>query len=111
MIKSKSSVFRGGYYSHGKQFIQNIPIRIIDQNNPIEVNLYKEIIKTVEAIIRLKKAKSKTLGSSRFRGNSISKMLQQRLIQFINNLYSMDSTDVELVVNDEAFKMQDLAEE
>lgn len=31
MIRTNTSVFRGGYYSHGKQFIQNLPIPVPDE--------------------------------------------------------------------------------
>ncbi len=40
MVKAGASEFRGAYYSHGKQFIENIPVREIDQNNHDEVSSY-----------------------------------------------------------------------
>lgn len=55
MIKSRASEFRGAYYSHGKQFIENTPIRIIDFGNEKEARLYAEIIKIVKELIKTKK--------------------------------------------------------
>ena len=35
MVKAGASVFRGAYYSHGKQFLERLPIRKIDFNSAI----------------------------------------------------------------------------
>src|SRR5690606_24949905 len=48
MVKSGASEFRGTYYSHGKQFIENLPIRKIDFDNPDEKRQHDDIVKTVK---------------------------------------------------------------
>lgn len=44
IVKNKASTFRGNYYSHGKQFIQDLPIRMIDFSNCAEKTIYDEIV-------------------------------------------------------------------
>lgn len=55
MIKAGASEFRGAYYSHGKQFIENLPIRSIDFDSTTpEKGYYDAIIKTTQEIIATK---------------------------------------------------------
>jgi type I restriction-modification system DNA methylase subunit len=54
MVKAGASEFRGAYYSHGKQIIENIPIRKIDFDNTLEKEKYNTIIKVVGALIKTK---------------------------------------------------------
>ncbi len=54
LVKNKASVFRGDYYSHGKQYVGNIPIYRIDFTVPGEVKKHDDIVAKVEEIMRLK---------------------------------------------------------
>lgn len=55
-IRSKTSVFSGGYYSHGKQFIENLPVPIPSESdcNAIEALVFR----TLEESERLKVART-----------------------------------------------------
>jgi len=51
LIRTKTSTFRGGYYSHGKQFIKNLPVPIADENQRMEVEeLVAALITTQEEL-------------------------------------------------------------
>lgn len=55
VVKSKASKFRGDYYSHGKQFVAQLPIYRInfdDSNN--EVKIHDAIVDTVKKLMELK---------------------------------------------------------
>lgn len=52
-VKSWSSVFRGGYYSYGKQFIEKLSMVDIDLNNPTHKTLHDRTVKIVQRLIRL----------------------------------------------------------
>ena len=54
LVKSKASIFRGDYYSHGKQFIATLPIYKIDFENPTEVAKHQQIVEMVQNIMQLK---------------------------------------------------------
>jgi hypothetical protein len=46
LVRTKTSIFRGGYYSHGKQFIENLPVPIPD---PVSL---KSIEGLVDALLK-----------------------------------------------------------
>lgn len=54
LVKSKASIFRGDYYSHGKQFIATLPIYKIDFENPVESEKHQKIVELVQTIMQLK---------------------------------------------------------
>lgn len=102
MVKSGASEFRGAYYSHGKQFIENLPIRKIDFENPDEKRQHDNIVKTVKQLIHTKAAiNQETIYTKR--NILIRKMgiLSNNLIQQINTLYNISDEDINLVMSDE----------
>jgi type I restriction-modification system DNA methylase subunit len=53
MVQAGASTFRGGYGSHGKQFIENLPICQIDFGNSKErKTLHTDIVKLVKQLIK-----------------------------------------------------------
>lgn len=55
VLKQRSNFFGGGYYAHGKQYVDKLPIRRIDFDNAFEVDCHDAI---VENVIRLRKLES-----------------------------------------------------
>lgn len=49
-IRRKSSYFAGGYYSHGKQFVEGLPIRRINFDDASEKNTHDEIVSLTESM-------------------------------------------------------------
>jgi hypothetical protein len=104
MVKAGASEFRGAYYSHGKQFIENIPIRQIDLGNTSEKEKYNTIIKLVESLIKTKaQLKSAAYGSKRTVLQRKADTLFYQLTQNINLLYGISEEEFNLVMNDEMF--------
>lgn len=102
MVKSGASEFRGAYYSHGKQFIENLPIRLIDFNNKSEVTLYKEIIKAVNGLIETKQAsKGIHITSERRVLQRKMNLLWNLLISKVNLLYGLSDEDIREIEADE----------
>jgi type I restriction-modification system DNA methylase subunit len=102
MVKSGASEFRGAYYSHGKQFIENLPIRIIDFTNAAETKLHNEIVKTVKNLITTKAtyngiyiaAKKKVMQHK-------MDLLFNSLVEQVNSLYGITNDELNTVLNDE----------
>jgi len=102
MVKAGASEFRGAYYSHGKQFIEKLPIKKIDFTDKDEVEKYNIVIKIVENLI-------KTTAQSKSEKNGVRKKVLDRkrstlfgqLIQVINNLYQISEEEFATVLNDE----------
>jgi len=104
MVKAGASEFRGAYYSHGKQFIENIPIRQVDFDNPSEKKLYSSIINSVENLINTKvQFRNAVYGSKRTVLNRKMDAIFNKLIQCINTLYGISDEEFNLVMNDEMF--------
>lgn len=53
LVRCKTSVFRGDYYAHGKQFVVELPIRRIDFDNSADVVLYNKVVSTVRTLNEL----------------------------------------------------------
>ncbi|MBE2228622.1 MAG: Eco57I restriction-modification methylase domain-containing protein [Ignavibacteria bacterium] len=104
MVKAGASEFRGDYYSHGKQFIENLPIREIDFENKKEVKLYKTVIDIVKRLIVTKIMYNRVY--ERSKKNLLNRRLdylKNSLIIYINELYQITQEEMNLVLNDEVF--------
>jgi len=49
-LKQISTNFRGGYFAANKQFLDKLPIKLVDPKNKREAKLEKEIVECVEAL-------------------------------------------------------------
>ncbi len=102
MVKAGASEFRGSYYSHGKQFIEKIPIKKIDFTVEDEVGRYNLVVKIVDNLI-------KTTAQFKIEKNGARKRVIDRklrtlfnqLIQLINKLYQISDEEFTTVLNDE----------
>ncbi|MBN2285452.1 MAG: N-6 DNA methylase [Tissierellales bacterium] len=102
MVKAGASEFRGSYYSHGKQFMLNLPIRKIDFSNQDDAKRYNEVVKIVRNLI-------KTTAQFKSEKNSTRKKVLDRklgtlygqLIGLINDLYQISDEEFATVMNDE----------
>ena len=53
LVSCRTSVFRGDYYSHGKQFVAELPIRRINFSDKGETALHNEITAAVRRLNEL----------------------------------------------------------
>jgi hypothetical protein len=54
-LRQVSSPFRGGYWSYGKRFIEQLPIRAIDFDDPADVARHDRMVALVERMLDLHK--------------------------------------------------------
>lgn len=101
MVKAGASEFRGAYYSHGKQFIENIPIRLIDFKNKEEKVSYEGIIKLVKELIRTKNQFNEAVDSKKSVFERKIHILNEKLIEQISRLYDISERDYQAVMDDE----------
>lgn len=102
LVKAGASEFRGAYYSHGKQFIEHIPIRNIDFTNPTEEKLHDELVTTVEHLIETKAIyKSIYAGSKKRVLQNKMNYLNASLISQINALYGISQDEMDAVLYDD----------
>ena len=111
MVKAGASEFRGAYYSHGKQFIEDLPIRQIDFANAQERKQYNDIVKTVKQLIATRAKYNQTyIGAKKIVLERKFNYLNASLINQINLLYEITFDEVNTVLNDEMF-LTDLNED
>lgn len=112
MVKAGASEFRGAYYSHGKQFIENIPVRQIDFENSSEKETYNNIIKLVKNLIKTKgQLSTAAYGSKSTVLQRKMDTLFEQLIHNINHLYGISDEEFSLVMNDDMFTTELAIEE
>lgn len=96
VVKSKASTFRGDYYSHGKQFVELLPIYKIDFTKPGEVRIHDFIVDKVKNIMTLKQKREKQ--NTREQKKNIQRLIQnevENLNNAITNLYGASEIDLE----------------
>lgn len=91
IVKSNASTFRGDYYSHGKQFVESLPIYNIDFTKPEEELIHNSIVSKVMSIMKLKQKRD-------LQKTSEQRLIIERLVEeqenslnrIITNLYNAD---------------------
>ena len=92
LVKNSASTFRGGYYSHGKQFIAELPIRRIDFSNESQKTIHDEIVDKVHQIERLNIRMNEAQNSTAKRTiERAVKVVQNELSLIIDGLYGVES--------------------
>lgn len=92
MVRSKTSVFRGGYYSHGKQFIEVIPVPTATSEQ------HDEIVTLVErAIGASSAAEQATTPQARTIKEREAVALREEIEKQISVLFGLDDAEVEAV--------------
>lgn len=98
VVKSKASTFRGDYYSHGKQFVELLPIYKIDFTKSNEVRIHDSIVDKVMNIMTLKQKREEQ--STREQKKVIERLIEnefQNLNVIITNLYGANGIDIEIL--------------
>jgi type I restriction-modification system DNA methylase subunit len=92
------SAFAGNYVSHGKQYVANLPIRLIDFNNSKEVNLYQGIIKRMVLLNKLTlEAEEATTPQKRDIYSRMIVALKREIFTPIERLYEITKADIDAV--------------
>lgn len=88
------SRFQGDYISHGKQFVERIPIRVIDFNNPTDVLFHDQITENVirmeETRRDLEQTRLPTQHQTLMRRFSVLRHTNESLV---DQLYGIDAAD------------------
>ncbi|KXA95217.1 hypothetical protein AKJ36_01250 [candidate division MSBL1 archaeon SCGC-AAA259I07] len=97
MVRSGSSFFRGGYYSHGKQFIKDVPIKMIDKNDEEEFQKYQAVIRLVQEHMDVyeKFLNAKTEKERQIHEEHLSD-LRSKIGSYISNLYNLSEKEMEI---------------
>jgi len=101
-VKSKASKFRGDYYSHGKQFIEKLPIYKIDFEDSNETKIHDHIVDSVRKLMQLKKERDEQRTREQRKSfESLINMEERCLEEYITNLYGAKAVVKEISDEDE----------
>lgn len=91
-IRTNTSVFGGGYYSHGKQFIENLPIPIpVDSQRTAVEALVAQMIDAMDAVASARTPHEKTIHERQ------AANLRAQIETRVTNLFGLSATDMEVV--------------
>lgn len=95
LVRKSASTFRGGYYSHGKQFIAKLPIRRINFTDEAQKSLHDDIVDKVHRIENL--IKQMTLSGNSSKKKTLERAVnstQKELSALIDKLYNVEGLQV-----------------
>jgi type I restriction-modification system DNA methylase subunit len=92
LVRTNTSTFRGGYYSHGKQFIENLPIPIPSDHQREEIEIWiGELIEANSTLAAARTPHEKTLNARRVQ------TLRKRIEAQITELFGLSPSDMDIV--------------
>jgi type I restriction-modification system DNA methylase subunit len=92
IVRTHTSAFRGGYYSHGKQFIEHLPIPIpTDEKRTKIEGMVNELIAAKKAVAEA------TLPARRILRERHAEVLTTRIEDEITTLFGLSSEEIEIV--------------
>jgi len=95
LIKGKGSVFRGQYYSHGKQFVSTLPIIRIDFEDSHQRQVHDEIVGGVKTLMEQSKILSPL--SNKYSRNTVEEVIratEAKVSKLIDGLYGICQEDI-----------------
>lgn len=95
MVRAIASSFRGGYRSHGKQFVKDLPIRQIDFTDATERAMHDNIVDLVKALIQAtERAATATIPVQRQQAEQHARHLRQTVERKVSDLYHITAADL-----------------
>lgn len=93
LVKYSASTFRGGYYSHGKEYVENLPIRRINFSNDNERECHDSIVENVKQLMKLgERAASLNVSTDRQIIHRAMSAIEKKMNTSIDRLYSIDTS-------------------
>jgi type I restriction-modification system DNA methylase subunit len=92
IVRTNTSTFRGGYYSHGKQFIENLPVPIPTERQRSQIEaMVAELLDANAALADARTPHERTLHSRR------AQALRSRIEGRITSLFGLSAADMDIV--------------
>jgi hypothetical protein len=97
-LKSFSTPFRGGYYAYNRQYIEQLPIRTIDFDDPDDVARHDKMVGLVERMLDLhtKLAEAKTPQAKRLFKQQIT-VTDRAIDALVYALYALTEDEIAMV--------------
>ena len=93
-----SSPFRGGYWSYGKRFIEQLPIRTIDFGNAADKARHDQVVALVETMLDLHRRRaSAATPAEHTRLDRQIAATDQQIDRLVYDLYGLTDAEIRLV--------------
>lgn len=102
MVKSKASEFRGAYYSHGRQYISDLPIYDVG-NDPDKKALYNQIVQRSEKLVEVTDVllnQNDLTPSQRITRERQRDQLKVSLMESVREMYGLTKDDIDAITGD-----------
>jgi hypothetical protein len=97
-LSSISNVFRGGWITCTKQYVETLPIHSIDFSSPADLTRYKSIVKLVEQMIKYKKSmQSASSPADRELYRQQTKAIDAEIDRLVYELYGLTQEEIKIV--------------
>jgi hypothetical protein len=97
-LHSISTPFRGGYWSYGKRFIEQLPIRTIDFSDPADKTRHDRIVRLVESMLVLHKQLA--LAQTDHEKTALQRQIDatdRQIDQLVYELYGLTDEEIRIV--------------
>ena len=92
-----SSTYRGGYLRFIYQYLERIPIRAIDFDDPADVAMHDEMVRLVERMLELHKGYADYTDAQRAVADAQIERVDQAIDELVYRLYGLSEEEVEVV--------------
>ncbi|OGP93484.1 MAG: hypothetical protein A2156_11330 [Deltaproteobacteria bacterium RBG_16_48_10] len=89
--------FRGGFFSANRQYIEKLPIHIIDFGNPKEKKLHNDLVKRVDVMLSLRKQEQKATGHELEQMKRQIEKTDQEIDERVYELYGITEKERKLI--------------
>jgi hypothetical protein len=97
-LKQTSSPYRGGYYSYNRQYIENIPIYLIDFSNPAEKAQHDKLVALVDNMLELQKKYHETrMERDKELYERQIKVVDAQIDKLVYDLYGLTEEEIRIV--------------
>jgi len=100
LVKNWSSVFRGGYYSYGKQYIEKLPMPDLDMKDHCNMKLHDRVVDIVKRLRHQERRLGKTeIPARKALITSQMNLLRDELNDIVYSLYDLTEDEKEFLRN------------
>ena len=98
IIRTKTSVFGGGYYSHGKQFLEELPVPKIDFASPDGVKEHNAVVDEVKKLIALTDSTKTAMTPGKYAVSSKQiEMMREALESRLNKIFGLTQAGYDVI--------------
>lgn len=96
LVHKLASAFRGRYASHGKQFLENIPVPIIDFTDPAQTAVHGQLVALVEEMLDLsERLRGDVSQATRNELSALFALRQDSAQAIVSDLYGLTQNDLD----------------